>query len=89
VVCEHHSYLRKILAEAQCGQAFDNGDAQGLSKFILELMSQPEKGQEMGKRAQNYLLEHFTLQQISQDYYNVIMGLPVEASSVSKMPTQD
>jgi glycosyltransferase involved in cell wall biosynthesis len=81
VVCEHHSYLRKILAEARCGQAFDNGDAQGLSKFILGLMSQPEKGQEMGKRAQTYLLEHFTLQKISQDYYNVIMGLPVEALS--------
>jgi len=89
VVCEHHSYLRRILFGARCGQAFDNGDAQGLSKFILELMSQPEKGKEMGKRAQTYLLEHFTLPKISQDYYNVIMGLPVEAPDVSLMPIKD
>ncbi len=71
-ICEPHSYLRHLLAEGQCGQAFDNGDSGGLSQFIRTLAADPGQAAHMGKRARNYLLDNFTPERCVQRYLQVM-----------------
>lgn len=71
-VCEPHSYLRPMLAEGRCGQAFDNGDSQGLTEFIRTLVAEPTQAAQMGERARQYLLDNFTPERCAQRYVEVI-----------------
>ena len=71
-ICEPHSYLRGLLAEGQCGEAFDNGDGQGLAEFIRILMADARRVSYMGQQARGYLLENFTPERCAQRYVQVI-----------------
>jgi glycosyltransferase involved in cell wall biosynthesis len=72
VICPPHSYLREILAAAQCGRAIINQDGEGLAAFILELKQNPELSQNMGKNGRDYLEKNFTLSKITDQYLKVI-----------------
>ncbi|MBD2345470.1 glycosyltransferase family 4 protein [Anabaena subtropica] len=72
VVCSQSSYLREIIAEADCGSAFDNGDGQGLAQFIRFLSRDPQIGERMGKAGRQYMRSHFTPKVISQQYLRVL-----------------
>ncbi|WP_347338249.1 glycosyltransferase family 4 protein [Synechocystis sp. FACHB-383] len=71
-ICAPHSYLRGIIAEAQCGAAIDNGDGEGLAQFILELKNDPQQATAMGHRGRRYFEENFTLDTIVNQYRSVI-----------------
>jgi glycosyltransferase involved in cell wall biosynthesis len=71
-VCEPHSYLRGMLAEGQCGEAFDNGDSQGLAGFIRSLVAEPVQAARMGERARRYLLDHYTPERCAHHYVEVV-----------------
>lgn len=73
-ICEPHSYLRHIVADAGCGAAIDNKDAQGLAQFILHLLSDPTLTQKMGHGGRQYLEKHFTPVRIAQHYFEVILN---------------
>ncbi len=49
VVCSPYSSLRKLVAEANCGEAFDHGDGHGLAQFIRLLQRNQQMGKQMGK----------------------------------------
>jgi len=72
-ICEPHSYLRGMLVEGQCGQAFDNGDGQGLAKFIRSLREDARKANGMGERARSYLMNYYTPEQCAYRYLQVMM----------------
>ncbi|MBR8832754.1 MAG: glycosyltransferase family 4 protein [Stigonema ocellatum SAG 48.90 = DSM 106950] len=71
-ICSQYSYLRQLIAEANCGAAFDNGDSYGLAQFIRLLSRDQELGERMGKAGRQYLRSHFTLKVISQQYLDVL-----------------
>ncbi len=48
VICEPHSYLRALVADAGCGAAFNNGDGTGLAKFIRRLATDTQLTHRMG-----------------------------------------
>lgn len=72
VVCSPHSYLRQLIAEADCGATFDNGDGHGLAQFIRLLNRDQELKERMGKAGRQYMRSHFTPKVISQQYLDVL-----------------
>lgn len=72
VICEPHSYLRQLVAEANCGAAFNNGDSQGLAGFIRYLMKDAQVKNQMGSSGHRYIASHFTPELISQQYFKVL-----------------
>lgn len=72
VICSEYSYLRELVAEAECGGTFDNGDSHALAQFIRLLSRDPKLGERMGKAGRQYLRSHFTPKIISQQYLDVL-----------------
>ncbi|WP_392534611.1 glycosyltransferase family 4 protein [Nostoc sp. C117] len=72
VICSQYSYLRQLIAEADCGATFDNGDSNALAQFIRLLSRDQQLGERMGKAGRQYLRSHFTPKIISQQYLDVL-----------------
>jgi glycosyltransferase involved in cell wall biosynthesis len=72
VVCESHSYLRTLVADAKCGATFRNGDGTGLANFIRFLASDRHMAEQMGYAGRQYLQNNFTPEIIAQQYLNVL-----------------
>lgn len=71
-ICERHSYLRQLLAAANCGAAFDNGDGTGLANYIRHLAACPIVTQAIGQSGRQYLQKHFTPGVVAQQYLQVL-----------------
>lgn len=71
-ICEPHSYLRELLAEAGCGACFNNQDSYNLANFIRHLASNPDLTKDMGLAGRQYLENNFTPQIIAQQYSEVL-----------------
>lgn len=72
VISEQHSYLRQLMTEANCGAAFNNGDATGLAKFIRCLATSPQLQTRMGQAGRQYLESNFTPEIIAQQYSKIL-----------------
>ncbi len=72
VICEGHSYLRQLVAEANCGKAFDNGDGKGLAEFIRHLASNSQLSYTLGNSGRRYLQSHFTPEIIAKQYLKAL-----------------
>ncbi len=75
VICEQHSYLRKILKDAKCGKAIDNGDSDALVEFINQLYQDKDAKQKMGQSSRQYFEENFTPDHITQQYFDVLSSV--------------
>ncbi|WP_019505445.1 glycosyltransferase family 4 protein [Pleurocapsa sp. PCC 7319] len=71
-ICESHSYLRKLITDAECGAYFNNNCSEDLAKFILTLASNPELTARMGISGRNYMQKNFTPQIIAQKYCEIL-----------------
>ena len=71
-ICEPHSYLRNLIAQAGCGNCFDNRDSQGLAKFILTLADNPSQAIGMGAAGRKFLEANFTPQIIAKKYSDIL-----------------
>ena len=67
-ICPKHSYLKNLLANANCGETFINGDSAGLATYLEKLSQNPQLVKKLGKSGREYCLEHYTLKKIAQDY---------------------
>lgn len=96
-ICEAHSYLRSLLANAGCGAAFDNNDSAGLASFIRHLAANPQVADRMGRAGREYLMQHFTPDEIARQYAEAIgivrpeiaalsVGTQVENTTTESMP---
>ncbi|MDY6936469.1 MAG: glycosyltransferase family 4 protein [Cyanobacteriota bacterium] len=74
-ICESHSYLRPLLSDAGCGEAFAHGDGEGLARFIRTLAADPEKARCLGEAGRRYLESHFTPQIIAGQYLQLLLPL--------------
>jgi glycosyltransferase involved in cell wall biosynthesis len=70
-ICASDSYLRQLLAEADCGRAFDNGDSLGLAHFIRDLAANPRMARHFGRSGRRYLEQHFTPEIVARQYLEV------------------
>jgi len=71
-ICSKHSYLNPLIAEASCGATFENGDSDGLVKFIRFLSRDGQQAERLGKSGRQYLLKHFTPTVIAKQYFNAL-----------------
>jgi glycosyltransferase involved in cell wall biosynthesis len=72
VVCPKRAYLTQLMAEAECGAAFENGDAKGLAQFIRLLHQDRQLAEQMGQTGRKYLQTHFTPEIIAGQYLKVL-----------------
>jgi len=72
VVCPPHSYLNQLITDANCGTTFENGDGQGLAKFIRFLSADAQLAERMGRAGRQYLKENFTPETIARQYFRVL-----------------
>ncbi len=72
VICEAHSYLRQMVADARCGAAFSNGDGSGLAAFIRYLSNESAMKEQLGEAGHFYVAKNFTPQAISKQYQRVL-----------------
>jgi glycosyltransferase involved in cell wall biosynthesis len=72
VVCPPHSYLNQLITDANCGTTFENGDGQGLAKFIRFLSADSQLAERMGRSGRQYLKENFTPETIARQYFRVL-----------------
>ncbi len=91
-ICCQDSYLRELISEADCGNAFENGDSNGLAQFISLLSRDAQLAERMGKSGRQYLRSHFTPKIISKQYLDVlrraILSENSEVRTVSKSRTE-
>lgn len=89
IICEPHSYLRTMLQESGCGEAFSNGDAEGLAAFIRRLAADSPLTKQMGQAGRRYLQSNFTPDLIAQQYSQVLCEAAGEAmESFSSRPIE-
>lgn len=85
VICESHSYLRALIAEAQCGAVFDNGDGQALANFIRQLAADQSLATQLGHAGRCYLEANFTPERIAQQYAQVLHQVILSVDTSEKM----
>jgi glycosyltransferase involved in cell wall biosynthesis len=73
VICPKHSYLRQMIANANCGETFENADSYELAEFILGLSRDRNLAEHMGQSARQYLQSYFTPEVISRQYFDVLL----------------
>jgi len=74
-ICPAGSYLGALLSAANCGAAFENGEAHGLAEFIRGLMQDGAKAERMGQAGRAYLVANFTPEIVAKAYLAVIEGV--------------
>jgi glycosyltransferase involved in cell wall biosynthesis len=72
VICERHSYLRPLIAQAGCGVVLDNGDGASLANFIRHLAADQGLAQQLGQAGRRYLEANFTPEHIAKQYARVL-----------------
>jgi glycosyltransferase involved in cell wall biosynthesis len=72
VVCPRRAYLNQMIADADCGDTFENGDAAGLANFIRLLSQDQQWVERMGRAGRHYLQTHFTPHLIASQYLHVL-----------------
>jgi glycosyltransferase involved in cell wall biosynthesis len=72
VICEAHSYLNRLIADARCGQTFENGEPTKLAEFIRELSHNPDRAAQLGRAGRTYMKAHFTPSQIASEYGSIL-----------------
>ncbi|MCX5934918.1 MAG: glycosyltransferase family 4 protein [Pseudanabaena sp. LacPavin_0818_WC45_MAG_42_6] len=68
VICPKDNYLREIVDEGNCGNCFENGDAQELADYICWLADNPHIQEKLGKNARKLLERHYTIDQAIPKY---------------------
>jgi glycosyltransferase involved in cell wall biosynthesis len=71
-ICPDDSYLREIVQAGDCGDCFENGDAQGLADFICFLASNPYIKERLGKNARKLLELHYTVDKAVPKYIEAL-----------------
>lgn len=66
------SFLKEIIEKNNCGKWFNNGDAHGLAKWIIEMQENQNKLNEHGQASFNLFHQEFTINKIKNKYLKVL-----------------
>ncbi len=72
VICPKDNYLREIVDGGNCGNCFENGDAQALANYICWLADNPHMQEKLGKNARKLLERHYTIDQAIPKYIDAL-----------------
>ncbi|WP_121967716.1 glycosyltransferase family 4 protein [Leptolyngbya sp. BC1307] len=75
-ICPPSSYLGPLLAAAQSGRAFNNGEAEALANYIRYLSQNHNEAERLGESGRRYVQSHFTSALVSQQYLKVLERIP-------------
>ncbi|MCG9893271.1 MAG: EAL domain-containing protein [Thermosynechococcaceae cyanobacterium MS004] len=87
-ICEPHSYLRQLIADANCGAAFQPGDSKGLAAFIRHLAQDPKTQERMGSLGYCYVQNRFTPQLIGKQYLQMLERAVLKDSDLRRAIAQ-
>jgi glycosyltransferase involved in cell wall biosynthesis len=74
-ICPEHSYLNTVLAEAECGAGFCNGDSQGLANYLYKLSQDPQLVKDLGQSGREYCVQNYTLEKTANEYLQLFKSL--------------
>ncbi len=89
VICEKHSYLRGLVAEANCGAAISNGDSKGLAGFIRYLAKDQDMANRLGQSGYRYIQEYYTPQLIGQQYFRILRRAVIQNADLYNAMEQE
>jgi glycosyltransferase involved in cell wall biosynthesis len=87
-ICSQSAYLRQLIAEADCGSSFENGDSNGLAQFIRLLSQDRLLAERMGKAGRQYLRANFTPKIISKQYLEILKQAVIAQEILSMAQTR-
>jgi glycosyltransferase involved in cell wall biosynthesis len=74
-ICPEYSYLNTVLAEANCGAGFCNGDSQGLANYLYKLSQNPQLAKDLGQSGREYCIQNYTLEKTANEYLQLFKSL--------------
>jgi glycosyltransferase involved in cell wall biosynthesis len=74
-ICEAHSYLNDIFAQANCGTTVRNGDSAGLAAYLERLSQDPQLTRQLGESGRQYCLKNYTPEKIARDYLKLFRSV--------------
>ncbi len=75
-ICPAHSYLNDVVAQANCGATFRNGDGSGLATYLEQLSNNDQLVQDLGRTGREYCVNNYAREKIAQDYLQLFQSLP-------------
>jgi glycosyltransferase involved in cell wall biosynthesis len=79
-ICQAHSYLNEVVAQANCGQTVRNGDSRGLAEYLKKLSQNPQSAKRMGDSGRQYCLKNYTSKKIAKDYLQLFRSVDLSCS---------
>ena len=83
-ICEKHSYLRQLIADANCGTAFQPGDSRGLAEFIRYLSKDEQRKFTMGQLGNTYIHNRFTRERICRQYVHLVEQIVLKDTELKR-----
>ena len=74
-ICPQHSYLNTVLAEAECGVGFCNGDSEGVARYLYKLSQNPQLVKKLGQSGREYCIQNYTLEKTTTYYLQLFKSL--------------
>jgi glycosyltransferase involved in cell wall biosynthesis len=74
-VLQQNSEVAHVVTEADCGVQVDPGDPRNLAEAILQLRESREEVRRMGENARRVLVEKYTLDRVSKQYYELFSAI--------------
>lgn len=79
-ICSPKSYLNPLIATADCGATFENGQGKKLAEYIAYLNSDRIMAERLGAKGRRYMETHFTPTKIATEYAQVLAKAVSEPS---------
>ena len=73
VICPEKAYLKGLIAQANCGASFSNGDSSGLADFLRVLSNDQSLRRKLGSASRHYLKRLFTVDIIARRYCRALL----------------
>ena len=83
-ICEKHSYLRQLIADANCGSAVLPGDSRGLAEFIRYLSHDQQRSMTMGQLGNTYIHNRFTRDRICRQYVHLVEEIVLKDTALQR-----
>lgn len=84
-ICQQHSYLQEIFAQANCGTTIQNGDSTGLAAYLEQLSQDRQLATSLGESGRQYCLRNYTAQKVTKDYLKLLRSLELPAAELAEI----
>lgn len=74
-IMQESSEVARVVTEAECGVQVDPDDPQKLADALLRLKESRDMVRQMGENARRVLMEKYTLDRVSKQYYEVFQAI--------------